>query len=92
MRRFDFQRFLADTGLSLAALASSLRVAQGYLQAAALGQDHLTPRDEESCRALWRRLTQGEQMELPFGEAPETFTRAHARDLARVRAGKAAGR
>jgi hypothetical protein len=83
MPRFDLQRFLAETGLSIAKLASHLQVAQTYLQKAAGGKADLTRRDREACRTLWRRLTQAAQIELPFAEPPETFTREHARRVAR---------
>jgi len=79
------QRFLSETGVSLARLAAYLRVAQSYLEAAAMGREHLTARDQAACRLLWRRLTQAVQLELPFAESPETFTQRHARLLARGR-------
>jgi hypothetical protein len=85
MARFDFQRFLAETGVSLTRLASHLRVAPSYLQAAAAGQGKLTGRDQEACRRLWRRLTKAVQLPLPFAESPHTFTRQHARQAARDR-------
>jgi hypothetical protein len=86
MARFDFQRFLAETGVSLARLASYLRVAPAYLEAAAGGQGKLTGRDQDACRLLWRRLTKAVQLPLPFAEPPQTFTRQHARLAARARA------
>lgn len=86
MPHFDVQKFLAETGLSLAQLASHLRVSLGYLEAVAAGQADLTPRDQEACRLLRRRLSQAEQVGLPFAEPPETFTRAHAHLGARARA------
>jgi len=86
MPRFNLERFLAETGLSIARLASYLQVAQTYLEKAAAGQADLTRRDREACRTLWRRLTQAVQIELPFAEPPSTFTREHARLLARSRA------
>ncbi len=85
MARFNFQRFLAETGVSLARLAAHLRVAQSYLEAAAAGRERLTARDLAACRLLWRRLTQAEQLELPFAEPADTFTKQHARLLARAR-------
>ena len=85
MARFNFQRFLSETGVSLARLAAYLRVAQSYLEAAAAGRERLTARDLAACRLLWRRLTQAVQIELPFAEPPETFMRGHARILARSR-------
>jgi hypothetical protein len=86
MARFDFPRFLAETGVSLTRLASYLRVAPTYLQAAAAGEGKLTTRDQDACRLLRRRLTKAVQLDLPFAEPGETFTRAHARRLARQRA------
>ncbi len=83
---FNLQRFLAETGLNIARLASYLQVARTYLEAAVHGQTSLTRRDQEACRALWRRLTQAVQFELPFAEPAETFTREHARRRARARA------
>jgi hypothetical protein len=88
LARFDFQEFLAKTGLSLPRLASYLQVAQTYLEAVAAGEARLTARDREACRLLWRRLFGGKQLELPFPDSPESFTRGHARRLARDRAGK----
>jgi hypothetical protein len=85
MARFDFQRFLAETGVSLTRLASYLRVAPSYLEAAAAGRGKLTGRDQEGCRLLWRRLTRAVQLSLPFAEPPRTFTREHARQAARAR-------
>jgi hypothetical protein len=86
MAGFDFQRFLAETGVSLTRLASYLRVAPTYLQAAAAGQGKLTGRDQAACRLLWRRLTKAVQLPLPFAEPAHTFTREHARRMARARA------
>lgn len=90
MPGFNLQRFLAETGLSIARLASYLQVARTYLEAAARGQTPLTRRDQEACRALWRRLVRVEQIELPFAEPAETFTREHALRLARARAAASA--
>ncbi len=90
MSRFDFQRFLAETGVSLGKLASYLRVAPTYLQAAAAGEGRLTTRDQEACRLLWRRLTRAVQLPLPFAESARTFTREHARQARRARAVAAA--
>ncbi|HSB68593.1 MAG TPA: hypothetical protein VLH58_04905 [Candidatus Methylomirabilis sp.] len=92
MPRFNLQRFLGETGLSLARLASYLQVAQTYLREAAEGKVDLTRRDREACRTLWRRLTQAVQIELPFAEPPSTFTRGHARLVARSRAKTPRGR
>jgi len=86
MPRFDLQRFLGETGLTIARLASRLQVAQTYLEKVVRGEAKLTSRDQEACRTLWKRLTQAKQMELPFAESAETFTRGHARALARARA------
>jgi hypothetical protein len=86
MARFDFPRFLAETGVSLTKLASYLRVAPAYLQAAAAGQGKLTTRDQEACRLLRRRLIKAVQLDLPFAEPREVFTREHARRIARQRA------
>ena len=86
MARFDFQEFLARTGLSLQRLASYLQVAQPYLEAAAAGQGRLTVRDQEACRQLWRRLFGGRQLELPFSQDPERLMRGYARRLASTRA------
>ena len=86
MPRFDLADFLHRTGFSLRKLATYLQVAPGYLEAALAGNARLTPRDRAACRLLWRRLFKGKQLELPFAEPLETFTRNHARALARVRA------
>ena len=84
MPRFDLQRFLGDTGVSVTRLASYLRVAPSYLEAAAAGQGRLTRRDQDACRLLWRRLTQAVQLSLPFAEPLEAFTREHAHRVARA--------
>ncbi|MBI3988081.1 MAG: hypothetical protein HY347_00545 [candidate division NC10 bacterium] len=81
MPRFDLQRFLAETGLNLDRLASHLRVSRDYLDTVVAGRADLTPRDQEACRLLRRRLFRAEQVELPFAEPQETFTRLHARLL-----------
>jgi len=81
---FELQRFLGDTGVSLTRLASYLRVAPSYLEAAAAGQGRLTRRDQDACRLLWRRLSQAVQLPLPFAEPVETFTREHAHRAARA--------
>ncbi len=86
MARFDLQRFLAETGVSVTRLASYLRVAPTYLEAAAVGEGKLTARDQAACRLLRRRLIQAVQLDLPFAEPRETFTRQHARRVARERA------
>jgi len=84
--RFDLAGFLAKTGFSVRRLATYLRVAPGYLEAARTGEGRLTARDQAACRLLWRRLFQGKQLELPFAESRATFTRHHAQSLARARA------
>lgn len=86
MARFDLADFLNKTGLSLRRLATYLRVAPAYLEAARAGKARLTARDQAACRLLWRRLFRGKQLELPFAEPLETFTRRHARAQARARA------
>ena len=82
--RLDLAEFLAKTGINLARLASHLRVAPAYLEAALEGASRLTTRDQQACRLLWRRLFRAKQMELPFAEPPETFSRTHARNRARA--------
>jgi hypothetical protein len=84
--RFDLVDFLEKTGFSLRKLATYLQVAPGYLEAARAGETRLTARDQAACRLLWRRLFKGRQLDLPFAEPLETFTRNHARTLARARA------
>ncbi len=83
--RFDLTEFLAKTGFGLPRLASYLRVAPVYLEAVLAGQARLTARDQTACRLLWRRLFRGKQMDLPFAEPIETFTRRYAQALARAR-------
>lgn len=90
MPRFDLAAFLEKTGFSLRKLATHLQVAPTYLEAALAGQARLTARDQAACRLLWRRLFLGKQLELPFAEPMETFTRGHARTLARARAAASA--
>ncbi len=90
MPRFEFQRFLSETGVSLPRLASYLRVAPSYLEAALHGEGRLTGRDQAACRLLWRRLTKAKQLGLPFAEPPSTFTRTHGRQQARAKAKAAA--
>ena len=85
MPRFDLKRFLAETGLTVVRLASFLQVSRDYLDTVVAGRADLTPRDQEACRLLRRRLSRTEQLPLPFAEPPETFTRLHARLLARAR-------
>jgi hypothetical protein len=84
--RFDLREFLARTGVTLARLASYLRVAPSYLESALDGTGRLTARDQQACRLLVRRLFQAKQMDLPFAEPLRTFTRIHARDRARAAA------
>jgi hypothetical protein len=82
--RFDLREFLARTGVSLTRLASYLRVAPSYLESALDGSGRLTTRDQQACRLLLRRLFQAKQMDLPFAEPPQTFSKRHARDRART--------
>jgi hypothetical protein len=84
--RLDLADFLQKTGFSLKRLATYLRVAPTYLEAALAGTARLTTRDQQACRLLWRRLFQAKQMQLPFAEPLESFTRTHARARARARA------
>ncbi len=84
MAPFDLAAYLARTGLRLTKLATYLQVTPTYLEAVAAGQARLTARDQAKCRLLWRRLFQGKQLELPFAESPGTFTRRHARAVARA--------
>jgi len=90
MTVFNLQRFLDETGLGLHKLATYLQVAESYLAAAAAGTGRLTRRDETACRYLRRRLTRWKQLDLPFAESSETFSRDHARTAARARAKSAA--
>jgi hypothetical protein len=92
LARFDLADFLAKTGTSLNRLASYLRVAPSYLEAALEGTGRLTTRDQQACRLLWRRLFRAKQLDLPFAESPDTFSRSHARERARARATKANSR
>jgi hypothetical protein len=89
--RVDLAEFLAKTGFSVPRLASYLRVTPVYLEAVLAGQARLTIRDQTACRLLWRRLFRGKQMDLPFAEPIETFTRRHAQTLARARGTAADG-
>ena len=86
MTRFELADFLEKTGFSVRRLATYLQVAPGYLEAVRTGEGRLTARDQAACRLLWRRLFQGKQLELPFAESLETFTRSHAQSLARAQA------
>jgi len=88
--RFDLTDFLNRTGFSLRKLATYLQVAPGYLEAVLAGEAPLTARDRAACRLLWRRLFKGKQLELPFAEPLQTFTRNHARVMARARAATSA--
>lgn len=85
MPGFDLPRFLDETGISLHKLATHLQVAESYLEAAAAGTARLTRRDETACRQLWRRLTRWKQLNLPFAEPIETFSREHSRAVVRAR-------
>jgi hypothetical protein len=78
--------------VSLTRLASYLRVAPSYLDAAVRGEGRLTGRDQAACRLLWRRLTKAKQLGLPFAEPPSTFTRTHGRQEARAKAKAAAAK
>jgi hypothetical protein len=84
--RFDLADFLDKTGFSLRRLATYLQVAPAYLEAVRGGEARLTARDQAACRLLWRRLFRGKQLELPFAEPLETFTRRHAQAQGRARA------
>ncbi len=85
MPGFNLQRFLDDTGISLHKLATHLQVAESYLGAAVAGTACLTRRDETACRLLRRRLTKWRQLDLPFAESINSFSREHARAQARAR-------
>ncbi|MBI4537756.1 MAG: hypothetical protein HY712_07340 [candidate division NC10 bacterium] len=86
MAGLNLHRFLEETGISLRKLSMYLQVAESYLAAATAGTARLTRRDEAACRQLWRRLAKRKQLALPFEEPIETFSRDHARVLARARA------
>lgn len=86
MAPFNLQRFLEETGVSLHRLATHLQVAATYLEAAADGRGRLTRRDEDACRKLRRRLTKWKQLDLPFAESAEAFSRERARARARAAA------
>ncbi len=86
--RFDLREFLARTGVSVARLASYLRVAPSYLESALNGTGRLTARDQQACRLLLRRLFQAKQMELPFAEPVRSFSKTAARERARSAARK----
>ncbi len=88
MPRFDLREFLTRTGVSVARLASYLRVAPSYLQSALDGTGRLTARDQQACRLLLRRLFLAKQMELPFAEPVRSFTKTAARERARAAAKK----
>ncbi len=92
MPPFDLREFLERTGFSLPRLATYLQVAPTYLEAAAAGAVRLTIRDQAKCRLLWRRLFRGKQLELPFVEPLATFTRGHARAIARANAAALPGK
>jgi hypothetical protein len=91
MKPLDLGRFLSEQGLTPAMLARYLRVSQAYLETALAGEGALGDRDQAACLALEGRLARARhaqravQIELPFGQAPETFTRAYARQQARER-------
>ena len=92
MKPFDLSRFLSEQGLSSAILARCLRVSEAYLGTVLAGEETLGKRDQVACLALAARLARKRhalravQIELPFGEAPLTFTRDYARQRARERA------
>ena len=91
MKPFDLSRFLSQQGLTPAMLARHLRVSQAYLETVLAGEGALGDRDQFACLALEGRLARARhaeravQIELPFGQAPETFTREYARQQARER-------
>ncbi len=85
MAGFNLQQFLDETGISLHRLATYLQVAESYLGAALVGTARLTRRDETACRLLRRRLTKWRQLDLPFAESINSFSREHARAQARAR-------
>ena len=96
MRPLDLKRFLREQGLTPAALARHLRVSETYLGTVLEGQEVLGERDQAACLALAARLARARralraaQMELPFAERPEAFTREYARQQARAHAAKRA--
>ena len=91
MKPLDLGRFLSEQGLTPAMLALHLRVSEAYLETVLAGKEALGERDQAACLALKARLARARhalravQIELPFGEAPETFTREYARQQARER-------
>jgi hypothetical protein len=92
MALFDLSRFLVEQELTPAMLARHLRVSELYLLAVLAGEEPLSERDRAACLALATRLLRARkalravQIELPFAEPRETFTRAFARRQARNRA------
>jgi len=92
MEPLDLNRFLSEQALTPAMLARHLRVSELYLLAVLAGQEALSERDRAACLALATRLARARQalravqIELPFAEPCETFTREFARRQARDRA------
>lgn len=92
MKPFDLNRFLGEQELSPAMLARHLRVSELYLLAVLAGQEALSERDRAACLSLAMRLARSRQalravqIELPFAEPRETFTREFARQQGRERA------
>lgn len=96
MAPFDLNRYLSEQELTPAMLARHLRVSELYLLAVMAGQESLSERDGAACLALATRLARARQalravqIELPFAEPRETFTREFARRQARDRAARQA--
>jgi hypothetical protein len=92
VKPFDLNRFLGEHALTPAMLARHLRVSELYLMTVMTGQEALSERDRAACLALATRIARARralravQIELPFAEPPETFTREFARLHARDRA------
>jgi len=91
MKPLDLGRFLSEQGLTPAMLARHLRVSQAYLETVLAGEGALGDRDQTACLALGARHARARhalravQIELPFGQPLETFTREYARQQARER-------
>ena len=92
MASFDLHRFLGEQELTPAMLARHLRVSELYVLAVLAGHEVLGERDRAACLVLATRLARARQaqravqIELPFAEPRETFTREFARRQARARA------
>jgi hypothetical protein len=92
MKAFELSRFLSEQELTPAMLARHLRVSVAYLGAVLAGEEALGERDRVACLTLAARLARERralravQIELPFGEAPVTFTREYNRQRAQERA------